>query len=152
MEPRIRNIATINPEAVKALQALGASAEKGGVPAKTLGLVHLRASQINGCSVCVDMHPRMLKKAGETDERLFAVAAWRDAPYFSDAERAALALTEAVTRLSDRADPVPDEIWDEAARHYDEKALAALVIEIALINVWNRFNVTTRQVASAAAW
>ena len=152
MEPRMRNIATINPEAVKALQALGASAEKGGVPAKTLGLVHLRASQINGCSVCVDMHPRMLKKAGETDERLFAVAAWRDAPYFTDAERRALALTEAVTRLSDRADPVPDEIWDEAARHYDEKALAALVIEIALINVWNRFNVTTRQVASAAAW
>ena len=152
MEPRMRNIATINPEAVKALQALGASAEKGGVPAKTLGLIHLRASQINGCSVCVDMHPRMLKKAGETDERLFAVAAWRDAPYFTDAERAALALTEAVTRLSDRADPVPDTIWDEAAKHYDEKALAALVIEIALINVWNRFNVTTRQVASAAAW
>jgi AhpD family alkylhydroperoxidase len=148
----MRNIATIYPEAVKALQALGASAEKGGVPSKTLGLVHLRASQINGCSVCVDMHPRMLKKAGETDERLFAVAAWREAPYFTDAERAALALTEAVTRLSDRADPVPDEIWDEAARHYDEKALAALVIEIALINVWNRFNVTTRQVASAAGW
>jgi AhpD family alkylhydroperoxidase len=86
---------------------MGASAEKGGVPAKTLGLVHLRASQINGCSVCVDMHPRVLKKAGETDERLFAVAAWRDAPYFTDAERAALALTEAVTRLCDRADPVP---------------------------------------------
>jgi alkylhydroperoxidase family enzyme len=98
------------------------------------------------------MHPRMLKKAGQTDERLFAVATWRDAPYFSDAERAALALTEAVTRLSERADPVPDEIWDEAARHYDEKALAALVVEITLINVWNRFNVTTRQVASAAAW
>jgi AhpD family alkylhydroperoxidase len=151
MEPRMRNIATINPEAVKALQALGASAEKGGVPAKTLGLIHLRASQINGCSVCVDMHPRIMKKAGETDERLFAVSAWRDAPYFTDAERAALALREAVTRLSDRADPVPDEIWDEAARHYDEKALAALVVQIALINVWNRFNVTTRQVASAAA-
>jgi alkylhydroperoxidase family enzyme len=98
------------------------------------------------------MHPRLLKKAGETDERLFAVAAWRGAPYFTDAERAALALTEAVTRLTDRADPVPDEIWEEAARHYDEQALAALVIEIALINVWNRFNVTTRQVASAAAW
>jgi AhpD family alkylhydroperoxidase len=148
----MRNIATIYPEALKALQALGASAEKGGVPSKTLGLVHLRASQINGCSVCVDMHPRMLKKAGETDERLFAVVAWREAPYFTDAERAALALTEAATRLSDRADPVPDEIWDEAARHYDEKALAALIIEIALINVWNRSNVTTRQVASAAAW
>src|SRR6266567_1138047 len=152
MEPRMRNIATIYPEAVKALQTPGATAEKGGVPSKTLGLVHLRASQINGCSVCVDMHPRMLKKAGETDERLFAVVAWRDAPYFTDAERAALALTEAATRLSDRADPVPDEIWDEAARHYDEKALAALVIEIALINVWNRLNVTTRQVASSVAW
>jgi alkylhydroperoxidase family enzyme len=87
-------------------------------------------------------------KAGETDERLFAVAAWWDAPYFSDAERVALALTEAMTRMSDRADPVPDA----AARHYDKTALAALVIEIALINVWNRFNVTTRQVASAAAW
>ena len=152
MEPRMRNIATINPGALKALQALGASAEKGGVPSKTLGLVHLRASQINGCSVCVDMHPRMLKKAGETDEWLFAVAAWRDAPYFNDAERAALGLTEAATRLCDRADPVPDQIWDEAARHYDEKAVAALVIEIALINVWNRLNVTTRQVSSAAAW
>src|SRR3979411_2176355 len=133
MEPRIRNIATINPEAVKALQALGASAEKGGVPSKTLGLVHLRASQINGCSVCVDMHPRMLKKGGETDERLFAVAAWRDTPYFTDAERAALALTEAATRLSDRADPVPDEIWDEAARHYDEPTLAVLLIAIAML-------------------
>jgi alkylhydroperoxidase family enzyme len=80
------------------------------------------------------------------------LAAWRDTPYFTDAERAALALTEEVTRLSDRADPVPDEIWDEAAWHYDEKALAALVIEIALINVWDRFNVTTRQVAGSAAW
>jgi alkylhydroperoxidase family enzyme len=91
--------------------------------------------------------PRELKKAGETDERLFAVAVWRDAPYFTDAERAALALTEAATRLSDRADPVPDEIWAEAARHYDEPALASLVLSIALINVWNRLNVTTRQVA-----
>jgi alkylhydroperoxidase family enzyme len=96
------------------------------------------------------MHPRFLKRAGETDERLFAVAAWRDAPYFTDAERAALALTEAATRLSDRADPVPDEIWDEAARHYDEPALAALIISIATINAWNLLNATTRQVAGAA--
>jgi AhpD family alkylhydroperoxidase len=131
----MKDIAMINPEAVKALQALGASAEKAGVPAKTLVLVHLRTSEINGCSVCVDMHPRLLKKAGETEERLFAVAAWRDSPYFTDAKRAAFALAEAVTRLSDRANPVPDEVWDEAARHYDEKALAALVIEIALINL-----------------
>ena len=147
MQARMKNPAMIVPDAMKALQALGASTEKGGVPAKTLGLVHLRASQINGCSLCVDMHPRMLKKAGETDERLFAVAAWRDVPYFTDAERAALALTEAVTRLSDRSDPVPDEVWNEAARHYDERALASLLVAIATINVWNRLNVATRQVA-----
>jgi AhpD family alkylhydroperoxidase len=144
--------AMIVPEAMQALQALGASAEKGGVPARTIGLVQLRASQINGCGVCVDMHPRLLKKAGETDERLFAVAAWRDTPYFTDAERAALALTEAVTRLSDRPDPVPDEIWEEAARHYDERALAALLIAIAAINVWNRLNAATRQVVGSVKW
>jgi alkylhydroperoxidase family enzyme len=93
------------------------------------------------------MHWRNLKRAGDTDERIFAVAAWRDAPYFTDAERAALALTEAVTRLADRPDPVPDEIWNEAARHFDESALAALLLDIAQINVWNRLNVATRQVA-----
>jgi AhpD family alkylhydroperoxidase len=149
MQARMSNPAMIVPEAMKALQALGAAAEKGGVPAGTIGLIQLRASQINGCSVCVDMHCRILKKAGETDERLFAVAAWRDAPYFTDAERAALALTEAVTRLSDRPDPVPDPVWNEAARHYDEPALAALNLAIAAINVWNRLNVATRQVAGA---
>jgi AhpD family alkylhydroperoxidase len=145
----MKNPVMILPEAMKALHSLGASAEKGGVPRRTLGLVHLRASQINGCSFCVDMHPRDLKKEGETDERLFALAAWRDAPYFTEAERAALALTEALTRLSDRTDPVPDEIWEEAARHYDETALASLLISIATINVWNRLNVATRQVAGA---
>ncbi|MGH3776867.1 MAG: carboxymuconolactone decarboxylase family protein [Pseudonocardiaceae bacterium] len=147
MQARMSNPVMILPDAMQALLALAKSTEKGGVPSRTLELVHLRASQINGCSVCVDGHPRIAKKAGETDERLFAVVAWRDAPYFTDAERAALALTEAVTRLSDRPDPVPDEIWDEAARHYDEPALAALVISIAQINVWNRLNVTTRQPA-----
>ncbi|MGH9402589.1 MAG: carboxymuconolactone decarboxylase family protein [Terriglobia bacterium] len=147
MQARMKNPAMIVPDALQALLALAASTKKGGLPERTLDLVHLRASQINGCSVCVDMHSRDLKKAGETDDRLFAVAAWRDAPYFTDAERAALALTEAVTRLSDRADPVPDEIWQEATRHYDEPALAALLVAIANINVWNRLNVTTRQVA-----
>jgi AhpD family alkylhydroperoxidase len=137
----------IIPEAMKALHALSASVEKGGVPKSTLGLVELRASQINGCGVCLDMHARQAKQAGETDERLHTVAGWRDAPYFSDAERAALALTEAVTRISDRPDPVPDEVWNEAVRHYDEKALAALLLAIATINVWNRLNVSTRQVA-----
>lgn len=147
MQARLKNPALINPEAMQALYALSKSTEKRGVPERTLGLVQLRASQINGCSVCLDMHARMMKKIGETDERLFAVAGWRDAPYFTDAERAALALTEAATRLSDRSDPVPDEVWEEAARHYDEQALAALVIAIAAINVWNRLNVATRQVA-----
>jgi AhpD family alkylhydroperoxidase len=147
MQARMKNPAMIIPDAMQALLALSASIKNGGVPQRTLELVHLRASQINGCSVCVDMHSRDLKKAGETNERLFAVAAWRDAPYFTDAERAALALTEAATRLSDRADPVPDEIWEEATRHYDEPALASLIIAIATINVWNRLNVTTRQIA-----
>jgi len=147
MQARLTNAAQLLPEALPALQALYASAFKGGVPPSTIALVHLRASQINGCSVCVDMHWRSSKRAGETDERLFAVAAWHDAPYFTDAERAALALTEAVTRLADRPNPVPDEIWNEAARHYDERALAGLVIAIATINVWNRLNAATRQVA-----
>ncbi len=147
MQARMSNPAMIVPDAMQALLALGKAASRGGVPARTLNLVYLRASQINGCSVCVDMHARDAKKAGDTDERLFAVAAWREAPYFTDAERAALSLAESVTRLSDRVDPVPDEIWHEAARHYDEPALAALVIAIATVNVWNRLNASTRQVA-----
>ncbi len=146
MHARMKNPAMIVPGAMQALQALTKLAEQSGVPPQTLALSHLRASQVNGCSVCVDLAFRF-KKADDTEERLFAVAAWREAPYFSDAERAALALTEAVTRLSDREDPVPDEIWDEAARHYDESQLAGLVLWIALTNVWNRLNVTTRQVA-----
>ena len=149
MQARMKNIAIIVPDAMQALHALKASAEKGGVQSRTLGLVELRASQINGCSVCVESGTCHVKQAGETDERLCAVAAWREAPYFSEAERAALALTEAVTRLSDRADPVPDAIWEEAARHYDEPALAALILSIATTNLFNRLNVTTRQVAGA---
>jgi AhpD family alkylhydroperoxidase len=149
MQARMKNPAMILPDAMQAIQALQVATQKRGVPSTTLGLVHLRASQINGCSVCVDSGTRYAKKAGESDERLFAVAAWRDAPYFTNAERAALALTEAVTRLSDRADPVPDEIFEEAARHYDEPALAALILSITTTNVFNRLNVSTRQVAGA---
>lgn len=143
--PRMTNIAHLVPDALQAMIALGKAAKGKGLPPMTALLVYLRASQINGCSMCVEMHCRELKEAGQSDERIWAVAAWREAPYFSEAERAALALAEAATRISDRADPVPDEIWDDAARHYEEPALAALVIEIAVINVWNRFNVTTRQ-------
>jgi len=149
MQARMKNPAMVIPEAMKAVMALHAATEQGGVPPATLGLVHLRASQINGCSFCCDSGSRHAKASGETDERLFSVAAWREAPYFTDAERAALALTEAVTRLSDRADPVPDGIWDEAARHYDERGLAALLLMIATTNVFNRLNVPTRQPAGA---
>jgi len=152
MEARMNHPAMTLPGAMPALQALGVAIEKGGLPKGLLELINLRASQINGCGVCADMHPRLAKRAGETEDRLFAVAAWRETPYFTDAERAALALTEAATRLSDRPDPVPDELWDEVARHYTEVELASLVVAIASINVWNRLNVTTRQIVGQVAW
>ena len=145
MQARMKNPGLVIPSAMAAIKALNEAVQEGGVPQRTLDLVHLRASQINGCSVCVGAAAGY-HKGGETEQRLFTLVAWRDTPYFTDAERAALALTEAVTRLSDRTDPVPDEIWDEAARHYDEKGLAALVLWIADVNVFNRVNVATRQV------
>ena len=146
MQARIDSPALTVPGALKALQGLGKAVREAGVPETTLFLVELRASQINGCSICVDMHSRELKLAGEPDERIYTVATWREAPYFSEAERAALALAEAATRIADRPDPVPDEIWEEAARHYDERQLGALVLAIAGINAWNRINATTRQI------
>ncbi|MER8638927.1 carboxymuconolactone decarboxylase family protein [Mesorhizobium sp. M0954] len=149
MQARLKNPVMLIPGALQALLALDKSTETADLSYVTRKLVHLRVSQINGCSLCVDMHARELKKAGEKDERIFAVSAWRETPYFTDAERAALALTEAATRLADRPDPVPDAVWDEAARHYDENALAALVVQIALINAFNRLNATTRQIVGA---
>ena len=146
MQARIKNPALTVPGALEALQKLGAAATTAGIPETTLYLVHLRASQINGCSVCVDIHSRELELAGESSERIHLVAAWRETPYFSDAERAALALTEAATRLADRCDPVPDDVWEEAARHYSEPQLAALVVAIAGINAYNRLNAATRQI------
>jgi AhpD family alkylhydroperoxidase len=114
------------------------------LPGPARDLVLVRASQINGCSYCLDMHTKEAKQVGETNERLNLVAAWRDADCFNEGERAALALTEAATRLSDRADPVPEELWAEVSRHFDEPALAALVLNIALVNLWNRVSVTLR--------
>jgi AhpD family alkylhydroperoxidase len=145
LQARIKNPALAMPSALEALLKLGASAQEAGIPKTTHDLMHVRASQINGCGVCLDMHTRELVHAGETTARIFTVAAWREAPYFSDAERAALALTEAVTRLADRPDPVPDDVWTEAARHYDERQLAALLVSIAAINAWNRLMVASRQ-------
>jgi AhpD family alkylhydroperoxidase len=152
MQARMKNPAIVLPDAMSAMQALHAATAKSGVPAKTFELVHLRASQINGCAVCVDGHVRMARKHGETDERCHTVVAWRDAPYFTPAERAALALTEALTRIADRPEGVPDDVWAEAAKHYDETALAGLVLGISMINVWNRLNVATRQVAGEVRW
>jgi AhpD family alkylhydroperoxidase len=158
MQSRIPSPALSVPGVLDALQGLSQAANQAasaaGVPRTTLDLVSLRASQVNGCAVCLDMHARGAKKAGETDERLSTLAAWRDAPYFTDAERAALALTEAGTRLADRADPVPDAVFAEAANHYGEQALAALIVCIATINTWNRLNVISGQAAGewTAQW
>jgi AhpD family alkylhydroperoxidase len=158
MQPRMTSPALNVPGVLDALQSLSkaanAAASEAHLPQTTMELVNLRASQINGCAVCLDMHTRGAKKAGETDERLFTVSAWRDAPYFTDAERAALALTEVGTRLADQSEPVPDAVFDEAAKHYDEPALAALIVCIAAINTWNRLNVITGQQAGewTAQW
>jgi AhpD family alkylhydroperoxidase len=143
----MKHPALVLPEATKAIQELVTVLQSAGVPEETMGLVHLRASQINGCGFCVVSGAVSARKAGETEERLFAVSAWRDAPWFNKSERAALGLAEAVTRLSDRSDPVPDDIWDEAAKHFDERQLAALVLWIATTNLFNRVNVPTRQPA-----
>jgi AhpD family alkylhydroperoxidase len=139
IQPRMPHVATLVPEAAKAMYALSKSASRQGLPETTKFIVHLRASQINGCSFCAEMHSRELEEAGESSERIWTVAAWREAPYFTDAERAALELTEALTRIS-----------EQAAEHYDEQARAALLIEIAAINVWNRFNVAVR--TPAGSW
>jgi AhpD family alkylhydroperoxidase len=133
------------PEALAALHKFSQVVRSVGLPETTALLVELRASQLNGCAVCVDMHARELRKNGESDERLFGVAAWRESPYFTDAERAALALTEAATLLPHPGEPVPDEVWADVAKHYDERQLAALVFEIASINLWNRLNIVIKQ-------
>jgi AhpD family alkylhydroperoxidase len=151
-QPRITSPALSVPGALDALLALSNvatdAASNAGLPRSTVELVHQRVSQINHCAVCIDLACRTAKKHGEAlDDRLATLPAWRETAYFDDAERAALALAEAATRLADRDDPVPDEVWNEAAKHYDEPALAALVLNIALTNTWNRLNVTARQVA-----
>ena len=149
MQSRMRNPAVVLPDAMQPLQAILKTVHSGGVDAQTLELVHLRVSQINGCSACVDGGARTARKAGVGDERLAAVAAWREAPYFTAAERAALALAEAATRLADRPDPVSDDVWDTAATYFDEKQLAAIVLMTGVTNLFNRLNATTRQIAGA---
>ena len=151
MTARMPNPAFAVAGAMDGLNALSQSINRARVPISR-ELVHLRASQINGCSVCVDMHAKAARKAGESEERVFCVAAWRETPYFSEAERVALAFTEALTRLADRAEQVPDELWDAAAEHFDETQLGALVLDIATVNLWNRLNIATRQVVGEQSW
>lgn len=129
-------------EAYKAMAGLDGFVAHSTLPKPLLELVRLRASQINGCVYCVDMHSSDAKQAGESDARLHAVAVWREAPFFTVQERAALAFTEAATRLS--TDDVTDEVWAEAAAHFDEQQLAALIVAVATINAWNRMGVATR--------
>ncbi|GLY21080.1 carboxymuconolactone decarboxylase family protein [Micromonospora sp. NBRC 101691] len=135
------NVAQAAPEAYRAVLGLEKYV-RANVEHRMLELVKLRASMVNGCAFCVDMHSREALDAGESSRRLFAVAAWHDAPFFDERERAALALTDAVTRLGEHG--VPDEVWDEATRVFAEKEVADLVVAIATINVWNRISVTTR--------
>jgi len=149
MDARMPNPALVVPDAMPALQALGKAVHGAGLPATTLHLVEMRASQINGCAVCLDMHSKEAKRTGETDDRLNLLAAWRESPLFDDAERAALALTEAVTRLADRGDAVPDDVWEQVADQYREQEAGALVLAIGSINLWNRLNAATRQVPGA---
>jgi AhpD family alkylhydroperoxidase len=153
MQARMKNPALLLPEAMRAIQALVKAVQSGPAKSELLELVHLRASQLNGCGFCVDMNFREIMKGGEDARRLFAVSAWREMPYFTDAERAALALSEAVTRLCDRSDPVPDEVWDEAARHFTEEELGALLLWIATTNLFNRLNCPRSWASSVfAAW
>jgi AhpD family alkylhydroperoxidase len=148
MQARMTHPVMVLPDAMSALYALNKAIEDK-LPLRTHKLVHLRASQINACSVCVDMHAKELQHAGVPDDHIFAVSAWRETPFFSEAERAALALTEAVTRMADREDAVPDELWHEVKNSYDEMEISALLLTIAQINVWNRLNVPIRQIVGA---
>lgn len=145
MEARMKSSG--NPDVITAIQHLNQAIHAGGVDPLVLELVHLRASQINGCSPCVFAGIASAKKHGETDERLHNVVTWRETPFFTEEERAALALTEAATRIQDGAPGVTDEIWNAAAAHFDEKQLSAIILDIAMTNFFNRINRTIREQA-----
>ena len=146
----MQNPAALLPDATKGAQYLIKAIGDGGAPQKTLELVHMRVSQINGCSACVEYGLSAASRSGEALERLVRLPAWRESDAFTDAERGALELAEAATRLADHPDAVTDEIWAEVARHYDEKALSAIVLMVAVTNMFNRINTTLRVPAASA--
>ncbi|WP_210588268.1 carboxymuconolactone decarboxylase family protein [Streptomyces sp. GESEQ-35] len=148
MQARMKNPAYVLPNALKGIGTLNQAIAQSGLPTELQEIVGMRASQINGCGACVHGHMVNLRKAGVSDERIAAVAAWRHAPFFSDAERAALQLTETVTRLADLSEEsVPDSLWNEVADHFDETELSALILTISLTNLFNRINTTIREPA-----
>ncbi|WP_244930854.1 carboxymuconolactone decarboxylase family protein [Nocardioides sp. W7] len=151
-EPRMANPAFVLPEAFRGIGSLIAAIGTGGVPTSTLELVALRASQINGCSPCVQSHLEALQAEGESVDRIVGVGAWAESPYYDEAERAALALTDELTRVADRNGAVPDELWREVTRHYDERQVSALILQIGLLNLFNRINVTVRERADRPSW
>ncbi|WFE57559.1 carboxymuconolactone decarboxylase family protein [Micromonospora sp. WMMD712] len=136
------DLTAVAPEAYRAVSGLERYA-RDNVDHTVLELVKLRASMLNGCAFCVDMHSREALAVGESSRRLFAVAAWREAPFFDERERTALALTDALTRLGEHG--VPDDVWDAAAKVWSERELADLTVAIATINVWNRIVAATRR-------
>ncbi|MFI9814344.1 carboxymuconolactone decarboxylase family protein [Saccharothrix variisporea] len=151
MQARMKNPAFVLPDGMKGIGAIFKAVNQGGLAHELQEIVGLRASQINGCSACVHAHAQNLAKAGESAERIAAVAAWREAPFFTDAERAALELTEAVTRLADRSgEAVDDELWDRVADHYDEKQIAALLLLIGVTNMFNRLNAPIKEPAGTS--
>ncbi|MFC6331904.1 carboxymuconolactone decarboxylase family protein [Paenibacillus septentrionalis] len=151
MKSRMDNPVVLIPEMGQALTSLGsalfASAAQHNLSKGLLFLCYLRSSQMNGDSVCVQLHSQNALSAGETTARVTAIAAWRNTQLFDEAERAALALCEAVTRINDREHPVPNEIFDQAAKHFDSQQLATLIAGLATVNLFNRLNVSTGQLA-----
>lgn len=146
---RMKNPALVLPGAKNGIGAIFGAMHSSGIDPRVLELVHLRVSQINGCSACVDAGVISARKAGETDDRLLRVPAWRETDLFSEAERAALALAEAATRMADTSDPVSDAVFDEAADHFSEEELSAVILMVAITNFFNRINVTIHEPAGA---
>jgi AhpD family alkylhydroperoxidase len=145
------SIPDLEPAAYKAMVGLEKYLAQCPLPKSLLLLIKIRASQINGCAFCVDMHSTHAKEGGETDPRLWAVAVWQEAPCFTEVERAALEFTEASTRLSESSDRVSDDVWDRTAKHFDEHEMAALVVAVATINAWNRIAGVTHTVPASFA-